>query len=71
MILLILSAIYLGIAGTLFNKWIALIQRDKTLLFSDKKRCVIVAIVATVFWPIVVPVSYLELLDAQQNIKKF
>ncbi len=63
-----LAIFYLTIASCLYTQWIKIMEREvctKVQILFYK----LFLIVATILWPIVVPLAYLELLS-KQNSKK-
>jgi uncharacterized membrane-anchored protein len=59
-IYLILTALYLGKAIYYFSRWFQRFRQDTSLSEQDKRFCWKVLTVATIFWPIVLPLSSLE-----------
>jgi hypothetical protein len=46
-----------------FNVWLKLYQQDSSISVEEKQLSWIILILGAVFWPIVVPISYLTLLE--------
>ncbi|HBB35444.1 MAG TPA: hypothetical protein DDZ80_11525 [Cyanobacteria bacterium UBA8803] len=64
-----LPIIYLLVALQFSTNWVKALQRATDLSAEQKRLCYIVFIVATVFWPIALPISYLEkCAQGQQDI---
>lgn len=57
---LILTALYVTKASQCFFRWFQRFRQDTSLSASDKRLCLKVLALATVFWPIVLPLSALE-----------
>ncbi|NEO30539.1 MAG: hypothetical protein F6K36_08910 [Symploca sp. SIO3C6] len=55
-----LPTIYLSAAFYFFLVWFGAFKRDMNISPQQKRISWLVLIVATIFWPIVVPISYLE-----------
>ena len=58
--MMVLLIIYLLVACKLLHTWIKSIEKNPDLSYDQKYICWIVLAIATVFWPIVVPISYME-----------
>lgn len=57
---LILTAFYITKAIQCFANWFKRFRQDTSLSESEKRLCLKVLALATVFWPIVLPLSALE-----------
>jgi len=53
---------YLVMAYFFLNEWLDFFLSDKDLTTEQRFISYIVLIIGTIFWPIVVPIAYLELL---------
>lgn len=53
---------YLVMAYFFLNEWLDFFLADKDLTTEQRFISYIVLIIGTIFWPIVVPIAYLELL---------
>lgn len=62
-----LVTIYLLTAGVFFSRWIKFFLKDTTMSSRQKQISVLVLLISTVFWPIVAPISYLELLTTKKH----
>ncbi|HAX79727.1 MAG TPA: hypothetical protein DCY88_28805 [Cyanobacteria bacterium UBA11372] len=59
---------YCMIAAHFFRVWLKYFQKDYPQLSAeDKLRSKVVLALATIFWPLVVPLAYLELLQAKRT----
>lgn len=60
-ILISLTIFYFGIAFCLLSQWLDLIQKDNS---RDAKKFLskLLLVLATLLWPLVVPLAYIELL---------
>ena len=61
---------YLLIALSLSIKYFTLLSREQNISPEEKTICIITFSIATIFWPIAMPISYLELFGSQTSIKK-
>ena len=67
--LLFLASPYLLIGGFFFNLWLSFFLQERAFLSPEQKRpSWIVLIVATILWPIVVPISYIELVKKNKKV---
>ncbi len=63
MLIIIFSIIfYLAMAYCFLTEWLDFFIADKDMTSEQRPISYIVLIIATTFWPIVVPIAYLELL---------
>ncbi|EDX73301.1 hypothetical protein MC7420_1097 [Coleofasciculus chthonoplastes PCC 7420] len=46
-------------------------QHDDSLSQNEKFSSWVILVIATILWPIVVPISYLELLDARKTFNNY
>ena len=63
-----LVGVYLLMASCFFYSWLKLFKKDTTLSSNERLLSRIVLVIATILWPVVVPIAYLELLK-QKNDK--
>lgn len=56
---------YLLIAHRLLKIWIKFFQQDTNMSQADQQMSWVVLLIGTVFWPIVVPIAYLSLLESK------
>ncbi|NEO99677.1 MAG: hypothetical protein F6K58_13560 [Symploca sp. SIO2E9] len=56
----VLPAFYFGVALYFFSIWFTAFQQDTSLSKQEKAFSLKVLIVATIFWPLVAPISYLS-----------
>lgn len=61
---------YLVIAYLLFQKWLFLFLQDEEMSSNQRAYSGVILLIATIFWPIVVPFAYLELLNFQLKYRK-
>ncbi|MCP2729600.1 hypothetical protein [Limnofasciculus baicalensis] len=61
---------YLLIALSLWIKYLSLLLKEQNISPEDKTICIITFALASIFWPIVMPISYAELFGSQNSIKK-
>ncbi|HBE19157.1 MAG TPA: hypothetical protein DEG17_22705 [Cyanobacteria bacterium UBA11149] len=60
LIMMVLLGVYLSVACKLLHTWLKAFQQTPDLAKDQKYLCGIVFAIATVFWPIIIPISYLE-----------
>jgi hypothetical protein len=65
-----LLVIYLVMGTILFTTWLKFFQRDTSLVFEDKVLSALTLVVASLLWPLVVPLAYLELISKNPYFKK-
>ena len=63
-----LVVVYLLMASCFFYSWLKLFKKDTSLSSNERLLSRIVLLIATILWPVVVPIAYLELLK-QKNDK--
>ena len=63
LIMFILFCLYLIMLQRVFNVWLKLYQQDSSISVEEKQLSWIILILGAIFWPIVVPISYLTLLE--------
>ncbi|MBD2743092.1 hypothetical protein [Coleofasciculus sp. FACHB-1120] len=63
-----IEVIYLLIAATLFTLWLELFKRDRSWNTEERFSSFITLTVATVFWPLVLPIAYIEVLKTKQKL---
>ncbi len=61
--LVILVVVYLMMSQHLFKLWLKFFQQDISMSPEENSLSRVVLIAGTLFWPIVVPISYLALLQ--------
>jgi hypothetical protein len=62
-------AIYLGMAGCFVSEWISFFLADDKMSREQRYISYIILFVSTMFWPVVVPFAYLELLKFHKKHK--
>lgn len=68
-LLIFLIAFYVLLAPRFFRSWRLFFEQDTTLSPQERTFSQVVLAIATVFWPVVVPFAYLELLNKVQREK--
>ncbi|HAX88921.1 MAG TPA: hypothetical protein DD379_22420 [Cyanobacteria bacterium UBA11162] len=58
-----LVALYLTIAIYLLRVWLRFFAQERGISNNKKALCLITFAIATLFWPIVVPIAYVKLLE--------
>ncbi|NEP00645.1 MAG: hypothetical protein F6K58_18630 [Symploca sp. SIO2E9] len=56
----VIPTIYLSAAFYFFLVWLEAFKRDNNISLQQRRISWLVLILGTIFWPIVVPFSYLE-----------
>lgn len=59
--LIFIAFFYILISVLLFNEWVKILNRDT--MSGHKQPYYLMLVVLTILWPVVVPISYLELLS--------
>lgn len=62
-----LALVYWLMAIHVFMFWLDFFKKDRSMSNKEKLQSKIILVIATLFWPIVVPISYLELLNAKKT----
>ncbi|MBD1907169.1 hypothetical protein NDI37_07955 [Funiculus sociatus GB2-A5] len=62
------EVIYLLIATTLFTIWLDFFKRDRTWKTQERLAGFVTLVVATVFWPLVLPIAYIEILKSKSQL---
>lgn len=63
-------ATYLLMAVPFLSIWLNAFRRDTSLSARERQLSLVVLAIATVFWPVVVPLSYLELLQTKRILRR-
>jgi hypothetical protein len=58
-----LGIFYLIMTPLFFSIWLNFFQRDSSLSYREKRLSWVILLTATILWPVVVPIAYLELLS--------
>lgn len=66
-ILVSLGLVYLLMSTCFFTIWLEFLKRDNRLCLQEKRLSWVVLVVATIFWIVVVPIAYFEVLLAKRN----
>jgi hypothetical protein len=59
---------YLVMLMLLFTRWLAFLQQEENLSTQAQFNLIMFLLIAAILWPLIVPISYLKLLDNQQKI---
>ncbi|MBD1832435.1 hypothetical protein H6F61_06940 [Cyanobacteria bacterium FACHB-472] len=62
------EVIYLLIATTLFTIWLDFFKRDRTWKTQERLPGFVTLVVATIFWPLVLPIAYIEILKSKSQL---
>jgi hypothetical protein len=62
-------AIYFLMACCFFNEWLDFFLADEEMTSEQRFLSSIILVIATIIWPIVVPLAYLELLKFHKKHK--
>lgn len=68
--IVILVLFYLVILQRIFKVWLEFFQQDSNISLQEKQLSWVILITGAVVWPLVIPISYLSLLErklAQQK----
>ena len=60
--------IYLLMAIHFFTLWLAVFRRDTSVSPEEELGALMILVIITIFWPLVVPLSYLELLNGRKTV---
>lgn len=58
---------YLLMASCFFTLWLEFFKRDTRFSSEDRYLSIVILVIATILWPLVVPIAYLELLKEKIN----
>lgn len=58
---------YLLVTSYFFINWLKFFNRTPSSSVEDRFLSVVVLIIATILWPFIIPISYLELFKAGQS----
>jgi Trk-type K+ transport system membrane component len=58
-----LGIFYLIMTPLFFSIWLNFFQRDSSLSYREKRLSWVILLTATILWPVVVLIAYLELLS--------
>ncbi len=70
LLLSLVIIVYLVMGYYLFNEWLFFFSQDQEMSPEQRSFSRIILVVMTIFWPIVVPFAYLELLRFHKKHKK-
>ncbi|NJN48580.1 MAG: hypothetical protein HC805_00635 [Alkalinema sp. RL_2_19] len=65
-----LLALYMVVMPLLFSSWYSLYLNEPGMNASQRQTSRIVIMLATLLWPVVLPMSYLELLNKVKRYKR-
>jgi hypothetical protein len=65
-----LIALYVAVMPILFLNWYGFYQQEEALTDAERQASRIVMVIATVLWPIVLPLSYLELMSKLKRYER-
>ena len=63
-----LGAYYLIYGFYLLNLWLKIFNKDTSLSAKQKFLWLVIFVISASFWPLFVPLNYLELLNKENNI---
>lgn len=66
-----LSLIYLLIARRLFSAWLAIFRQYPSVSLRARAGYTVFLILSAIFWPLVIPFAYLELLRNQKKVNNY
>lgn len=70
LLLALLALFYVGMALRFFSVWLAVFRQDTSVSPQEPGSLMIIVLI-TIFWPVVVPFAYLELLTAKKTAESF
>ncbi|MEQ9620950.1 hypothetical protein [Coleofasciculus chthonoplastes] len=62
---------YLVMLPLFFTRWLGFLQREENLSPKAQFHSLMFLLLAAILWPLVVPISYLELLERQEQLQNF
>lgn len=62
---------YLVMLPLFFTRWLGFLEREANLSPQAQFHSLMFLLLAAILWPLVVPISYLELLDRQKQLQNF
>ena len=62
-----LAVVYLLMALFLLNNWLGRYREAGQMTPEERSLSLLTLVVAAIFWPIAVPIAYLELLEKQKS----
>jgi hypothetical protein len=65
-----LVAAYVLFMPVLFFNWYGLYQKSDDMTATDRQICRVVLMIATLAWPIVLPLSYMELINKVKRYER-
>lgn len=65
LLIIFVAFIYLVIAKRIFNTWFKLFQRDTVMSVEESRLSWLILIIGAMFWLLIVPISYIALLEKQ------
>jgi hypothetical protein len=66
----IVVLLYLTVLQRVFKLWLKFFRQDSNISLEEKRLSWFILIIGAVFWPLVVPVSYLALLEQKLEQQK-
>lgn len=58
---------YLLMAYSFLNEWLDFFLADKDITSEQRSISYVILVLATTFWPVIVPIAYLEMLKFQKK----
>ncbi|MEQ8970137.1 MAG: hypothetical protein RIE73_07035 [Coleofasciculus sp. C1-SOL-03] len=62
---------YLVMLPLFFTRWLGFLKREENLSAKAQFHSLMFLLLAAILWPLVVPISYLELLERQKQLQNF
>ncbi|WP_250124995.1 hypothetical protein [Chroococcidiopsis sp. CCMEE 29] len=62
-----LIVFYLLVSLYFFINWLNFFKQKQNLAPEDKFLSIVILVIATILWPVAVPISYLELIKARKS----
>ena len=63
LLVVVLVSVYLLFAWYFFKIWLRFFERDTEMTLEERRLSWVVLLIGTLVWPLVVPISYLTLLE--------
>lgn len=63
LLVVVLVSVYLLFARYFFKIWLRFFERDTEMTLEERRLSWVVLLIGTLVWPLVVPISYLTLLE--------
>lgn len=65
LVIFVLLCVYLFILQRVANMWLKLFRQDSNISPEEQRLSWLILIMGAIFWPLVVPISYLTILESK------